>query len=598
MEPRVSREQPVNELDFLRDLVVLFGVSIAVVYLFHLLRVPAVVGFLAAGAMLGPYGLDVVKDVSRVEVFAQIGVVLLLFTIGVEFSLAQIPSLRAIMGGGVLQIGSAIGLSILAGLAFGLPVNQGVFWGFLIAMSSTAIVLKMVTDRGETNSPSGRLTTGILIFQDLAVVPMMVLIPVLGHLDEGGLVAVAWPLAKAILLVFVILVAARVLVPRLLIGVVRSRSRELFVITIILVCLGIAWLSSLAGLSLAIGAFIAGLIISESEYSHQAMAEVLPFRHAFNSLFFISVGMLLDLQVLLAHPVVVGGLVAAVVVGKAVIAAGSAVAMGYSLRPAVLAGVALAQVGEFSFLLSKAGKDAGLLSAESFQIFLAVSVITMLLTPFMIQASPRLARRAEALQRLRHWLPARPADFTEKPPAHIRDHTIIGGYGVNGRNLARVLRETEIPFVVAEVDGEAVRHEQRKGVPIYFGDVTQPAMLSRLGLHHARTLVLAISDPLATRRAVQVARQLNPGLQIIVRTRYLREIDELRALGADQVVPEEFETSIEIFTLVLLHYHIPPSVVADKAERIREEGYALLRRELPARREIVTEKIDDRYVDD
>ena len=566
-----------NELDFLRDLVVIFGLSIAVVYLFHLLRVPAVVGFLAAGAMLGPYGLDVVKDVSRVEVFAQIGVVLLLFTIGVEFSLAQIPSLRAVMGGGVLQIGSAIALSVLAGLAFGLPVNQGVFWGFLIAMSSTAIVLKMVTDRGETNSPSGRLTTGILIFQDLAVV---------------------WPLAKAILLVFLILVGARVLVPRLLIGVVRSRSRELFVITIILVCLGIAWLCSLAGLSLAIGAFIAGLIISESEYSHQAMAEVLPFRHAFNSLFFIAVGMLLDLRVLLAHPVVVGGLVAAVVAGKAVTAAGSAVAVGYSWRPAVLTGLALAQVGEFSFLLSKAGKDAGLLSVESFQIFLAVSVITMLLTPFMIQASPRLARRAEALQRLRHWLPARPADPSEKPPLHIRDHTIIGGYGVNGRNLARVLRETEIPFVVAEVDGEAVRHEQRKGVPIYFGDVTQPAMLSRLGLHHARTLVLAISDPLATRRAVQVARQLNPGLHIIVRTRYLREIDELRALGADQVVPLEFETSIEIFSLVLLHYHIPPSVVADKAERIREEGYALLRREHPARREIVTERIDDRYVDD
>jgi CPA2 family monovalent cation:H+ antiporter-2 len=598
MERRVSREKSVNELDFLRDLVVIFGLSIAVVYLFHLLRVPAVVGFLAAGAMLGPYGLDVVKDVSRVEVFAQIGVVLLLFTIGVEFSLAQIPSLRAVMGGGVLQIGSAIALSVLVGLAFGLPVNQGVFWGFLIAMSSTAIVLKMVTDRGETNSPSGRLTTGILIFQDLAVVPMMVLIPVLGHRDDGGLVAVAWPLAKAILLVFLILIAARVLVPRLLIGVVRSRSRELFVITIILVCLGIAWLCSLAGLSLAIGAFIAGLIISESEYSHQAMAEVLPFRHSFNSLFFISVGMLLDLRVLLAHPMVVGGLVAAVVAGKAVTAAGSAVAVGYSWRPAVLTGLALAQVGEFSFLLSKAGKDAGLLSGESFQIFLAVSVITMLLTPFMIQASPRLARRAEALQRLRHWLPALPADPSEKPPLHIRDHTIIGGYGVNGRNLARVLRETEIPFVVVEVDGEAVRHEQRKGVPIYFGDVTQPAMLSRVGLHHARTLVLAISDPLATRRAVQVSRQLNPGLQIIVRTRYLREIDELRALGADQVVPEEFETSIEIFSLVLLHYHIPPAVVADKAERIREEGYALLRRERPARREIVTEKIDDRYVDD
>src|SRR3989449_6636442 len=289
------------ELDFLRDLVVLFGASIVVVYGFNRLRLPAVVGFLVAGALLGPSGLDVVDDVARVEVFAEVGVVVLLFTIGVEFSLGQLRSLRTVAGAGLLQIGSAIGLSVLAAIAFGLPLNQGVFWGFLAAMSSTAVVLKMVTERGETNSPHGRLIIGILIVQDLTVVPMMVVTPVLGGLGEVGLLAVMWSVAKAVLAVLLILVAARYLVPRLLVEVVRSRSRELFVITIILVCLGIAWLSSLAGLSLALGAFIAGLIISESEYSHQAMAEILPFRDSFNSLFFISIGMLLDLRVLLAR---------------------------------------------------------------------------------------------------------------------------------------------------------------------------------------------------------------------------------------------------------------------------------------------------------
>src|SRR5438309_10232772 len=586
------------ELDFLRDLVVLFGASIVVVYGFNRLRLPAVVGFLVAGALLGPYGLDVVDDVARVEVFAEVGVVLLLFTIGVEFSLGQLRSLRTVAGAGLLQIGSAIVLSALAAMAFGRPLSQGVFWGCLAAMSSTAVVLKMVTERGETNSPHGRLIIGILIVQDLAVVPMMVVTPVLGGLGEAGLLTVVWSVAKAILAVLLILVAAWYLVPRLLVEVVRSRSRELFVITIILVCLGIAWLSSLAGLSLALGAFIAGLIISESEYSHQAMAEILPFRDSFNSLFFISIGMLLDLRILLAHPVLVMGLVVALVGGKMVTTAGAAVVTGYSWRAAVLTGIALAQIGEFSFILAKVGKSVGLLPGESFQVFLTVSVLTLLLTPFLLQASPRLARRAEALQRLRHWLPERQTGSHGVLPRHLRDHTIIAGYGVNGRNLAQVLRETEIPFVVVDVDGEAVRQEHKKGIPIVFGDITHPQVLRRLGIQDARALVLAISDPIATRRAVTVARQLSPAIHIIARTRYLREIEDLRATGADQVVPEEFETSVELFSLVLQHYRMPARVLAEEAERIRQEGSALFRKGQPGLEEIVANEVDDLYVAD
>lgn len=589
-----------EQMSFLRDLVVLFGVSVAVVYAFHRLRLPSLVGFLVAGALLGPYGFDVVKDVSRVEVFAEIGVVLLMFTIGVEFSLAQIPSLRAVAATGLLQIGSAIALAVLAGLAVGLPMSQGVFWGFLTAMSSTAIVLKMVTDRGETHSPHGRLIIGILIFQDLAVVPMMVLTPVLQHEQGASLLAVLLHFGKAVLLVTLILLAARVLVPHLLIEVVRSRSRELFVITVILVCLGIAWLSSLAGLSLALGAFIAGLIISESEYSHQAMAEVLPFRDSFNSLFFISIGMLLDLRTLLAHPILVSVLVLAILLVKSLTATAAAVATGHSWRPAVLMGIALAQVGEFSFILAKVGKEVGLLAADAFQVFLAVSILTLLLTPFLITLAPRVARRAEAFQRLHHWnLPwTLPGPSGGTPHLYLRDHTIIAGYGVNGRNLAQVLRETEIPCVIVEIAGEVVREERKKGVPIQFGDITQPQTLRRMAIEAARVLVLAISDPLATRQAIKLARQLNPGIYLIARTRYVREIDELLASGADHVVPEEFETSIEIFSLVLQDYRVPAGMIAEKAERIRKAGYAMLRRGRPGWKELVTERIDDRYVDE
>ena len=408
-----------SEIAFLRDLVVLFSVSIVVVYFFDKLGLPAVVGFLIAGAMVGPYGLDFVQDVSHVDVFAEIGVVLFLFTIGVEFSLAHVPSLRAVLGSGLLQIGSTIALSAAAGLAFGLQLNQGIFWGFLTAMSSTAIVLKMIADRGEMNSPHGRLSTGILIVQDFAVLPMMLLTPVLAH-QGGSAASVVWSLGKAIILVTVILITARFLVPWILERVVRSRSRELFLITIVLICLGIAWLSSLAGLSLALGAFIAGLILSESEYSHQAMAEVLPFRYGFNSLFFIAIGMLFNFRVLLAHPVLVTSLVLVMVIGKSLMAAGAAIASGYAWRPAILMGMALAQVGEFSFILSKVGKDVGLLSLDSFQLFLAVSVLTLLLTPFLIEIAPRIARRAELQLQLRERRPHRPLRDERLPAADQR----------------------------------------------------------------------------------------------------------------------------------------------------------------------------------
>ncbi len=582
-----------TELDFLRDLVTVFGVSIAVVYAFGKLRMPALVGFLVAGALMGPYGLNIVHDISRVEVFAEIGVVLLLFTIGVEFSLAHIRSLRSAVGGGLLQIGLAVLLSAAVGLGVGLPPDQAVLWGFLTAMSSTAIVFKMLSERNETTSPHGALATGVLIVQDLAVVPIMVIVPVLGRQHDGGVASILWPLGKAILLVGLILIAARFIVPRLLVEVVRNRSRELFVVTVIVICLGIAWLSALAGLSLALGAFIAGLIVSESEYSHQALAEILPLRDGFISLFFISIGMLLDLRTFAEHPLLVGALVAAIVVGKAVTAGGAAIVLGYPWRPAILMGFALAQVGEFSFLVAKVGQEADLLSPDAFQVFLAVSIITMILTPSMIHAATPFVRWVEATRRVHPWLGAESHDPHAPPQVELRDHTIIAGYGINGRNLARILGESDIPFVVVDLHGEEIRNTQKKGVPIYYGDVTAPRVLHRLGIDRARVLVLAISDPIATRRAISVAKQLNPSIRIIARTRYLREIDDLQALGADQVVPEEFETSVEIFALVLQDYQVPLPGITEQIGRIRREGYALLRRDQPLWKELVTERIEE-----
>lgn len=574
-----------TDVKILTDLLVIFGISIGVVFIFHKFRLPPIAGFLAAGALIGPSGLNLVSDIEQVKVMAEIGVVLLLFTIGVEFSLAHLAAARRLLLiGGPLQVVGTLLLATVVGLAAGLPTAQALFWGCLLSLSSTAIVLKALAERGESDSLHGRATVGILIFQDLAVVPMMMLLPLLADPSDSLRPGVLLTLAKSVVLVAALMVAALYVVPKLLEQIVRSRSRELFLLTIIVLCLGIAWLTSLSGLSLALGAFMAGLVISESEYSHQAMAELLPFRDSFNSLFFVSIGMLMDVRVLFAHPVLVLTLIAAVLVGKFVTGLFPVILSGYPLRSGILAGVSLAQVGEFSFVLAQQGAQNGLLTGEPYQVFLAVSVLTMVITPLLMEGAPMLAKRVEAFQRLRHWYPDKAVTQIQQESRHlkVKDHVIVMGYGLSGRNLVRVLEETEIPYVALDLDGETVRREAQNGVKIFYGDATNPTVLHHVRIEHARVLVVAISDPFAARRAVQIARGLNPDVHIVVRTRYLREMDDLHQLGADEVVPEEFETSIEIFALVLQTYKMPQAVIVEKAEQIRKEGYALLRRgELP-----------------
>ncbi|WP_455371503.1 cation:proton antiporter domain-containing protein [Petrachloros mirabilis] len=575
-----------TDYNVLGNLLIIFAVSIAVVFLFHQFRLPSIAGFLVAGALIGPHGLNLISDIATVQVLAEIGIVLLLFTIGIEFSLVQLASLRRLLFvAAPIQVGGVLLVAWLGALLVGLTWREGIFWGFLFSLSSTAIVLKALANKGDSDSVHGRATIGILIFQDLAVVPMMLLTPILASQTDGAGLPILYTLGESILVVGLVIAAAWYVVPKLLEHIVRSRSRELFLLTVIVLCLGIAWLTSLGGLSLALGAFIAGLIISESEYSHQAMAEVLPFRDSFNSLFFVSIGILMDWRVLLDHPLLVPGLLLAILSIKFVAGVGASLAVAIPPRSAVMVGVALAQVGEFSFILAQQGQDSGLLQGDPYQVFLAVSVLSMIVTPFLMQWSPSVARRVEAVQRLRHWLPSwTEAHVLQVEGKHIRlkDHVIIVGYGLNGRNLARVLGETEIPYLALDLDGDTVRRESRHGAPIYYGDATNPNVLRHVRIEDAKVLVVAISDPFITRRTVQVAKGLNPRIRIVVRTRYLRELQELHDLGADDVVPEEFETSIEIFALVLRTYNLPQDFITRKAEQVRREGYALLRRsELP-----------------
>lgn len=562
----------------LRDLAVVFAGSLLVILAFHRVKLPPLPGFIVAGVLLGPNGLGLVPEVHRVEGLAEVGVILLLFTIGLEFSLARLKEMgRQLARVGLTQMGFTVAATGAAGLVFLSGWELALFLGFLVALSSTAIVLKILTDKGEIDTPHGRLATGMLIFQDLCVVPIMLVLPFLAGRAGGGALGLALALGKAALLVVGVVVAARTAVPRVLAEILKTRSRELFLIAVILIGTLTALGTAAAGASLALGAFLAGLVISESDYAHQALAELMPFRDLFISLFFVAVGMLVQIEFIRDHPLFTLGGVAVIMGGKTLAAAVGPALIGYSGRVAVLAGVAVSQIGEFSFVLAKQGRAVGLLPEDLYQGFLAVAVATMLLTPFLLQAGPALLDRLEGLVPLDRVLPGfRPKTFgpVQEP---ITDHVIIAGYGLNGRNLASALRGINAPFLIVELNAQTVRSARARGEPAFYGDATREEILRGLGVERARLLVIAISDPAATRRMVRVARSLNPNLHIIARTRYLVEIPELTRLGANAVIPEEFETSIEIFSRVLAHYHVPRAEIDRLVEQIRASHYEALR---------------------
>lgn len=572
------------EFEFLKSLEVIFIASAAVILLLYRLKMPSLIGFIVAGIIIGPHGVGLIKDVHFIQILAEIGVILLLFTIGIEFSLTKLIRIKkAVIGGGGAQVLLTIILSASATyIAIG-NVNKSVFFGFLYALSSTAIVLKLLIERGEIDSPHGHIMVGILIFQDICIVPLMLLVPVLSG-SSIDILDVGIKMGNAVLIIVVVLLSARWIVPALLHQVVRTKSRELFLTTIILLCLGIALLTSKFGLSLALGAFLAGLVISESEYAHQAISDILPFKDSFMGLFFVSIGMLMDTGFVLENVFRIGQVVIVIFIMKVTTGTAAAMMIGSSLRSSVLAGLGLAQIGEFSFVLAVAGKASGLIEEEFYQIFLASSVVTMIATPFLLQVAPSAAEWLSSRTMLRRLSRKRLSDAVDGTPRRKHDHVIIIGFGLNGKNLARVLKEAEIPYAVLEMNSDTVREMRKKGEPIYYGDGTSQEILHKMSVEKARLLVIAISDPVSTRRIVSIARHANPQIYIIVRTRYLIEVDDLKSLGADEVIPEEFETSIEIFSRVLHRYSFPRNAILTMVEKIRSNSYTALRSvEVPRR---------------
>jgi CPA2 family monovalent cation:H+ antiporter-2 len=555
-----------------------------IILLFQKIKVPSILGFLLAGIIAGPHAFNLISSSHEVELLSEIGIIFLLFVIGIELSVKELISMKnTVLIGGGLQVGGTILFTAIIAYLLGLPLNSAIFLGFLFSLSSTAIVLKLIQERGEITAPHGRVALGILIFQDIIVVPMMLLTPILAG-DGGDIVStVLFLILKIIGVGAVIYLLARYIVPRIFSMVVKTKSKELFILTTVVFCFAIAWLTSSVGLSLALGAFFAGLIISESEYSHQATVNVLPFREIFISFFFISVGTLLNLEFFIQNILVILTLVIGVVLLKMLVVGATVLLLKYPPRTIFLSLFSLFQVGEFSLLLSGVGLDNNIIPDSIYQYFLAISIITMGLTPFLIAAAPKITYSilksripASVRHRLESFNKQKSTEENSNEPKKLEDHLIIIGYGINGENIAKAARNAEIPYVIVDTDPVTFRKAKNNNEPVIFGDATNSLILKHLHVQEARVVVIAISDPGATKKIISNVRLYTKTAFIIVRTRYVREIEENIKLGADEVIPEEFETSIEIFNRVLKKYLVPYNEIMDFTASIRSSDYEML----------------------
>jgi CPA2 family monovalent cation:H+ antiporter-2 len=546
-----------------QELVLAYALAVVFLMVAARLRVPSMVALIAAGVVGGPAGLALVTSQENVDVMAEIGVALLLFTAGLEFSLEDLRRMwRRIIPGGLAQVALTVFLAVnVVAFVFGGSVARMAVVGLFVALSSTAVVLKELARKNHLHSPHGQLTIGILLLQDIVVIAVLASAPsLLGDTSAAGSSLGATLLRLAVVGGGVLLIG-RVLLPRLL-RTAAALSREAFALSVLLASVGTAYLAAMLGLSMAAGAFLAGLILAEGEFSHQVHADVRPLRDLLASLFFISIGMLIDVRDMLPVMPLVLGTAAAILVGKAVAATGAMAATGAPLRIAIASGLALAQVGEFSFVLGRLALDNGVIDTAWRDVLLAASVITMAVTPLLIEKGPELAARLTKGA-------AKVPEALRQQKDKLEGHVVILGYGIGGQLLAQSLAELSVPHVVLELNGAAVRKALERGVNIHYADVAASEPLEAAGVAHAAAVVVVISDPDASERAVRAVRSLSPDVPIITRTRYRLEAERLARAGATMAVAEELEASLEVLSQLLVRLHIPGNVVETLVDNYR-----------------------------
>jgi CPA2 family monovalent cation:H+ antiporter-2 len=551
-----------EELALVVDLVLAVALAFLGGIVAQRLGQPVILGYLLAGVLIGPFTPGPVADVHQVQVLAEIGVAFLMFALGAEFSMPELRRLGrvATVGGAVQIVGTMLLGPALAPL-LGLSFVQGVFLGALIALSSTVVALKVLMARGELQAVHGRVALGLLIAQDIAVVPMVVVLPALGAGGDGLLADLGLAAVKTVgVLLGAFVLGARV-VPWVLARAAVTRSRELFLLGVVAFALGTALVTQFAGLSLAFGAFLAGLVVAESELRTQVIAEVLPLRDLFASLFFVSVGMLINPVALLADLGTLALLTAVVVVGKIVVVTVAVLLLGMSGRVALMAGLALAQVGEFSFVLARLGVDRGAIPQRLFDLTLATAVATIVLTPALLRAGPALLRTLQRAPLIGH----RFAERVEADPddGALVGHVVICGFGRVGRELADALELNGTPYLVMEYNPALVRDLRAREVPVVYGDATNPAVIEHAHLDRASMLAVLVPDPSTAELVTRRARADHPDLDIVARASSAAGVAQLQRAGATEVVQPEFEAGVEVIRHALRRCGVEGARLAD-----------------------------------
>jgi monovalent cation:H+ antiporter-2, CPA2 family len=564
------------------DLVSVLAVAACGGLLASLLRQPVLLGYLIGGMIVGPTGLGVIKEVIQVETLAQLGVAFLLFALGVEFSLAELKKVKAIaLGGGGLQITLTILFTVIVcgitGTGEHLPA-KGVFLGSILSLSSTAVVLKCLMERNETETPHGQVMLGILVVQDLALGLMIAVLPALNQPAETIGIAVLTALLRLALFAGGAVVAGIWLIPPLLRILAQTESRELFLLGVVTLCLGIALLTEHLGLSIEMGAFVAGLMISEVEYADQTLTYVEPLRDIFASLFFAAIGMLIDPVFLWQNLELILGLVALVFVGKFLIITPLVKLFRYPLKTALIAGLGLAQIGEFSFVLASEGQALGLVSRRVYLLILGTTAVTLMVTPFVLRLVPILFNFAESMPWLQPYLEeVYPRDMAENLPS--QSHVVVCGYGRVGKNLVQLLQQHNLPVVVIDQSESRIQQLREEGVPYVYGNCVSFHVLETAGVHNAQGMAIALPDRMSTRLSLKRALELCPELDLVVRATQNKDIEVLYQLGAKEVVQPEFEASLEMANHLLTSLGFSSFVVQEEMQQIRNNHYLALRPE-------------------
>lgn len=566
-----------TELALLRDLALIWVVAAIAGYICARIKIPLIAGYIGVGILIGPHGLKYIANPEDVHALSEMGVALLLFALGVEVSLRQIlKSSTKVVGTAVLQIGCTVVAAWTIAKMFGFATTPaaGVLFGWICALSSTVVVTKTLMDRGEIDSIHGRMLLPVLIVQDLSLVPVIALLPAFqgnGGGDVTNIILMA--LLKAALLIGGVLIGAYTLVPALLKPIVKSQHRELFLLSILGLCLGVAIASEQAGLSLALGAFLAGIMVSESPYGSQALVDVMPLRDLFSVVFFVSIGMLLNPVFLAAHIVEVVGFVALLFLVKIFIGTCSAFMATSNWWSALLFGVGIGQIGEFSFVLAMLGYQAKLLEDSLYNLFFASAVCTLVISPVLMNLVPKLLGRFVSVKAREEA--GVTDDGVEEHGLNLSGHVIICGFGRTGRNLGLVLNGVNIPYAVIELNATILEELDAEDIPHVFGDSVSHLVLQRAGLHRARVLIITVPDPLASLTIINMAREMNPDVKIIVRAHRSEDINVLRAAGANAVVQPEFEAGIEISRLTLMSLEMGDPLIQRALNDVRTQRYRL-----------------------